>query len=152
MTREVLVVEDDEDIAKLVKLQLLELSCNVKLASDGVKGLAEAQSKPYDLLILDLMLPGMSGLEICQRIRGQDRYTPVLMLTSKSTELDRVLGLEMGADDYLTKPFSVLELAARVKAIFRLVEMMANTAAGEHTLIECEDLKIEVERRDVTVR
>ena len=92
MLRQVLVIEDDEDIAKLVKLQLTELSCNVKLASDGVKGLAEAESKRYDLLILDLMLPGMDGLEICQRIRGQDRYTPVLMLTSKSSELDRVLG------------------------------------------------------------
>ena len=125
MTRQVLVIEDDEDIAKLIELQLLELSCKVKLASDGVEGLAEAQSKRYDLLILDLMLPGMGGLEICQRIRGQDRYTPVLMLTSKSSELDRVLGLEMGADDYLTKPFSVLELAARVKAIFRRVDSLS---------------------------
>jgi DNA-binding response OmpR family regulator len=82
------------------------------------------------LLILDLMLPGLGGLEICQRIRSQDRYTPILMLTSKSSELDRVLGLEMGADDYLTKPFSVLELTARVKAIFRRVDNLSKDKAG----------------------
>jgi len=149
MTRQVLVIEDDEDIAKLVKLQLLELSCNVKLASDGVKGLAEAQSKSYDLLILDLMLPGMSGLEICQRIRSQDRYTPVLMLTSKSSELDRVLGLEMGADDYLTKPFSVLELVARVKAIFRRVDNLSKDTDTAKAVITVGDLHIDIEKRSI---
>lgn len=149
MTRQVLVIEDDEDIAKLIELQLLELSCNVKLASDGVEGLAEAQSKRYDLLILDLMLPGMGGLEICQRIRAQDRYTPVLMLTSKSSELDRVLGLEMGADDYLTKPFSVLELAARVKAIFRRVDSLSKDKDSTTFAIRSGDLHIDVEKRSV---
>jgi DNA-binding response OmpR family regulator len=149
MTRQVLVIEDDEDIAKLVKLQLQELSCNVKLVSDGTKGLAEAESKRYDLLILDLMLPGMGGLEICRRIRGQDRYTPVLMLTSKSSELDRVLGLEMGADDYLTKPFSVLELAARVKAIFRRVDNLSKDQESAKAVIKSGDLHIDVEKRSV---
>jgi len=149
MTRQVLVIEDDEDIAKLIELQLLELSCNVKLASDGVEGLAEAQSKRYDLLILDLMLPGMGGLEICQRIRAQGRYTPVLMLTSKSSELDRVLGLEMGADDYLTKPFSVLELNARVKAIFRRVDSLSKDKDSAAVVIMSGDLHIDVEKRSV---
>jgi DNA-binding response OmpR family regulator len=149
MTRQVLVIEDDEDIAKLVKLQLEELSCNVKLVNDGAKGLAEAESKQYNLLILDLMLPGMDGLEICRRIRGHDRYTPVLMLTSKSSELDRVLGLEMGADDYLTKPFSVLELAARVKAIFRRVDSLSKDRSGAKTVLESGDLHIDLEKRSV---
>jgi DNA-binding response OmpR family regulator len=149
MTRQVLVIEDDEDIAKLVKLQLLELSCNVKLVSDGTKGLAEAESKRYDLLILDLMLPGMGGLEICQRIRGQDRYTPVLMLTSKSSELDRVLGLEMGADDYLTKPFSVLELTARIKAIFRRVDNLSRDQGSAKSVIKSGNLHIDIEKRSV---
>ncbi len=149
MTRQVLVIEDDEDIAKLVELQLRELSCKVKLAIDGVEGLAEAQSKRYDLVILDLMLPGMGGLEICQRIRAQDRYTPVLMLTSKSSELDRVLGLEMGADDYLTKPFSVLELAARVKAIFRRVDNLSKDQDSATVAIRSGDLHIDVEKRSV---
>ena len=149
MTRQVLVIEDDEDIAKLVKLQLTELSCTVKLVSDGAKGLAEAESKQYDLLILDLMLPGMDGLEICRRIRGQDRYTPVLMLTSKSSELDRVLGLEMGADDYLTKPFSVLELAARVKAIFRRGDRLSKDHSSAKTVLQSGDLHIDLEKRSV---
>ena len=149
MTRQVLVIEDDEDIGKLIELQLLELSCKVKLASDGVEGLAEAQSKRYDLLILDLMLPGMGGLEICQHIRSQDRYTPILMLTSKSSELDRVLGLEMGADDYLTKPFSVLELTARVKAIFRRVDNLSKDKDSATVVISSGNLQIDVEKRSV---
>ena len=148
MTRQVLVIEDDEDIAKLVKLQLVELSCNVKLVSDGIKGLAEAQSKRYDLVILDLMLPGMGGLYICQRIRGQDRYTPVLMLTSKSSELDRVLGLEIGADDYLIKPFSVLELTARIKAIFRRVDNLSRDATAK-SVLKSGNLHIDIEKRSV---
>jgi len=149
MTRQVLVIEDDEDIAKLIELQLLELSCKVKRANDGVEGLAEAQSKRYDLLILDLMLPGMGGLEICQRIRSQDRYTPILMLTSKSSELDRVLGLEMGGDDYLTKPFSVLELTARVKAIFRRVDNLSKDKDSATVVIRSGNLQIDVEKRSV---
>ena len=150
MPRQVLVIEDDEDIAKLVQLQLRELSCEVKLAYDGAVGLAEAESKPYDLVILDLMLPGVDGLEICRRIRAKSRYTPILMLTSKSSELDRVLGLEMGADDYLTKPFSVMELAARVKAIFRRVEALA-APHSEGKLIECGPMRIDVEKRQVSI-
>jgi DNA-binding response OmpR family regulator len=148
MTRQVLVIEDDDDIAKLVKLQLTELSCNVTLVNDGGKGLAEAESKQYDLVVLDLMLPGMDGLEICRRIRSQDRYTPVLMLTSKSSELDRVLGLEMGADDYLTKPFSVLELSARVKALFRRVDSLSKDRSSGKTL-KSGDLHIDLEKRSV---
>jgi len=150
MARQVLVIEDDEDISRLVKLQLTELSCTVKTAYDGIVGLAEAESRPYDLIILDLMLPGMDGLDICRRIRGKGRYTPILMLTAKSTELDRVLGLEMGADDYLTKPFSVLELAARVKAIFRRVDNLAHPE-GKDKVIESGPLRVDVERREVTL-
>lgn len=151
MARQVLVIEDDEDIAKLVKLQLTELSCSVKLAFDGIVGLAEAESKPYDLIILDLMLPGIDGLEVCRRVRGKDRYTPILMLTAKSTELDRVLGLEMGADDYLTKPFSVLELSARIKAIFRRVDNLTNPNGAAPQVIECASLRIDAEKRNVTL-
>jgi DNA-binding response OmpR family regulator len=83
---------------------------------------AGLKSRSYDLIILDLMLPDIDGLEICRRLRSQPAYTPILMLTSKSTELDRVLGLELGADDYVTKPFSIRELMARVKAIFRRID------------------------------
>jgi DNA-binding response OmpR family regulator len=147
MSRQVLVIEDDEDIAKLVRLQLIELACDVKLAFDGAVGLAEAQSGDYDLVILDLMLPGTNGLEICRLLRGQDRYTPILMLTSKSSELDRVLGLEMGADDYLTKPFSVIEFAARVKAIFRRVDSLSKSQDSARAVIRSGALHIDTEKR-----
>jgi len=149
MARSVLVVEDDPDIGRLVVLQMAELGCETRLIDDGVTGLAEAQSGRYDLVILDLMLPRMDGLQICRRLRESDRYTPILMLTAKSSEIDRVLGLELGADDYLTKPFSVLELAARVKGVFRRAEK-AETAqravTGEVQLIELEGLRIDLGR------
>jgi DNA-binding response OmpR family regulator len=124
----VLVIEDENDISQLIRLHLQDIGCEVKQAFDGIVGLAEAEAQPYDLIILDLKLPGMDGLEVCRRLRSRARYTPILMLTSKSSELDRVLGLEMGADDYLTKPFSVMELTARAKAIFRRVSMLGTQA------------------------
>jgi len=152
MQRNVLVIEDQQDIAELVKLHLGDLNCDVRLAFDGIAGLAEAQSGQYDLIILDLMLPGLDGLEVCKRVRAGSRYTPILMLTSKSSELDRVLGLELGADDYLTKPFSVLELLARVKAIFRRCDALAPLAAGEAPkTIRAADLEIDPEKRVVTL-
>jgi DNA-binding response OmpR family regulator len=114
--------------------------------------LAEAEAKHYDLIILDLMLPGMDGLEICRRLRSKANYTPILMLTSKSSELDRVLGLEMGADDYLTKPFSVMELIARVKAIFRRVDAIAAREVKARQQLEFGELAIDVERRAVKLR
>ena len=119
MSRKILVVEDNKDLARLLELHLRDLTYEVDLAFDGNAGWAQIASNPYDLIILDLMLPGIDGLEICRRIRAQPSYTPILMLTSKSTELDRVLGLEIGADDYVTKPFSPRELVARVNAILK---------------------------------
>jgi DNA-binding response OmpR family regulator len=153
MARSVLVIEDDRDIAQLVKIHLTEMNCAVKVVHDGIVGLAEAESKPFDLIILDLMLPGMDGLEVCRRLRARTNYTPLLMLTSKSSELDRVLGLEMGADDYLTKPFSILELTARVRAIFRRIENLAAAPPGPAgRRIETGPLLIDLDRRAVKVR
>jgi DNA-binding response OmpR family regulator len=150
--RSVLIIEDQKDIAKLVGMHLKDIDCQVKLVHDGAGGLVEAEAKNYDLIILDLMLPGMDGLEICRRLRGKANYTPILMLTSKSSELDRVLGLEMGADDYLTKPFSVMELIARVKAIFRRVDAIASREIKARQLLELGELAIDVERRAVKLR
>lgn len=147
--RSILVIEDQQDIAKLVGMHLKDNDCQVKLVHDGGNGLAEAESKHYDLIILDLMLPGIDGLEICRRLRAKSNYTPILMLTSKSSELDRVLGLEMGADDYLTKPFSVLELTARVKAIFRRIDAIATREVKARQMISVGELQIDVERRTV---
>ena len=123
--RKVLVIEDENDLAELLALHLRDLNCEVTLAADGHEGMRQAFARNWDLVILDLRLPGPDGLSICRALRRESRYVPILMLTSKSSELDRVLGLELGADDYVTKPFSVSELMARVKAIFRRVESLA---------------------------
>ncbi len=120
--RRILLVEDEQDIADLVVLHLGDLCDQIVVARDGHDGLRQATTQDWSLIILDLRLPGPDGLEICRAVRRDRSYQPILMLTSKSSELDRVLGLETGADDYLTKPFSVLELAARVRAILRRVE------------------------------
>ncbi|HSF46812.1 MAG TPA: response regulator transcription factor [Burkholderiales bacterium] len=153
MQRSVLVIEDEPEIADLVKLHLKDLNCHVKVAFDGIVGLAEAEAKVYDLIILDLMLPGVDGLEVCRRLRGKSTYTPILMLTAKSSELDRVLGLEMGADDYLTKPFSVMELMARVKALFRRVDALggASPLTAQKSL-SFRELTIDPVKREVTIK
>jgi len=155
MTHRVLLIEDDPDIGRLVTLQLAELDCESRLIGDGVSGLAEAETGRYDLVILDLMLPRMDGLQICRQLRMKACHTPILMLTAKSSELDRVLGLELGADDYLTKPFSMLELAARVKAVFRRADQHLAAAAAEvqagQQLIEAGSLRIDLKRHEATI-
>ena len=147
----VLVVEDERDIAQLLRLHLLECCERVECADNGDEGLWLAQTLPWDLIILDLRLPGMSGLDICRQLRSSQSYVPILMLTAKSTELDRVLGLEIGADDYLTKPFSVQELMARVKAIFRRCEALRQMppASAARTLVEAGALQLDIEKRQV---
>jgi DNA-binding response OmpR family regulator len=119
MHKNVLVIEDNPDIANLVIINLRSKQLRVDHAADGEAGLRKALTGDYQLVILDLMLPGMDGMDVCRSLRDKKVYTPVLMLTAKTSELDRVLGLEVGADDYLTKPFSVPELVARVKAMLR---------------------------------
>lgn len=153
MPRNILVIEDDQDIAHLVEFHLRDTGYDVHVVHDGVAGLMQAVATPYDLIILDLMLPGMEGLELCRKLRANPRYSPILMLTAKSTEGDRVLGLEVGADDYLTKPFSVLELLARVKALFRRMDALTSQSAphGQKT-IRAGELIIDVEKRKVTLQ
>ena len=152
MSRKILVVEDNQDLARLLELHLRDLTYDVDLAFDGDAGWTQITSQPYDLIILDLMLPGIDGLEICRRLRSQPAYTPILMLTSKSTELDRVLGLEIGADDYVTKPFSIRELMARVKAIFRRIdELQSDRRQDTQSLIRAADLVIDPQRRTVSL-
>ncbi len=149
MAQSVLVIEDNRDIAELVALHLRDEGYAVTLADDGRAGLALAQGGAFDLLVLDLMLPGLDGLSICREIRAQERYLPILMLTAKSSELDRVLGLELGADDYLTKPFSIRELVARVKALLRRQAALAPVPTG--AVISSGGLHIDSDRRQVSV-
>ena len=152
MDRKVLIVEDDPDIARLIGMHLKDVRCASEVATSGDTGLAIFGRGGFDLVILDLMLPGLDGLSVCREIRSREGYVPILILTSKSTELDRVLGLEMGADDYLTKPFSIPELMARIKALFRRVDALTEkpNAAPQDAVIEFEDLRIDPGRRHVT--
>jgi len=131
MRKRILVIEDERDIAELIRLHL---------------------DDPWDLVILDLRLPGIDGLEICRRLRQNSGSVPVLMLTSKSSELDRVVGLEIGADDYVTKPFSILELIARVKAILRRAELSSQTTVKEKGEVRAGNVTIDPATRDATIR
>lgn len=152
--KHVLVIEDNPDIAKLVSLHLQDIGAAVQTVHNGSEGYETAQNKHFDLVVLDLMLPGMDGIEICKRLRAKSDYTPILMLTAKSTELDRILGLEIGADDYITKPFSVRELMARVKAIFRRVDSLTSEVATEApstNAIQAGDLRIDISKHHVTL-
>ncbi|MEI9986044.1 MAG: response regulator transcription factor [Aliidongia sp.] len=151
MSYKVLIVEDQRDIADLVKLHLQDIDCRSKLLFDGSTALADAAANNYDLIILDLMLPGENGLEICRRLRARDDYTPILMLSSRTSELDRVLGLELGADDYLTKPFSMLELQARVKAIFRRIKAVSSGSMRSNAIVRAGNLSIDADKRSVTM-
>jgi DNA-binding response OmpR family regulator len=131
MARKILIIEDDQDIAHLLKLHLSDMGYETTWASDGSGGLKKALSQSFDLILLDLMLPGIDGWEIARQVRAQPTYPPLLMLTARSSEVDRVLGLEVGADDYLTKPFSIRELLARVKALFRRVDALKVSPATD---------------------
>ena len=130
MPSTILVAEDQADIRDLLALNLRSAGYDVHAVADGVAALQSQSAQPRDLLILDLMMPGKDGLEVCKVLRGQGSATPILMLTAKSTELDRVLGLELGADDYLTKPFSLAELLARVKALLRRADLQRAALAS----------------------
>ena len=153
MKRRLLVVEDDRDIAHLVELHLKDLDCDVTLVHDGNAALEIATRRTFDLIILDLMLPGLDGLEITKRLRARTNYTPILMLTARSADVDRIIGLELGADDYLTKPFNIRELIARVKALLRRVDALSKQEASEPAkVLQFGDLVVDVEKRKVTLR
>ena len=152
MKKEVLVIEDDADIVELLTIHLEDLDCNVYDASDGIDGLKMAQSGNYDLIILDLMLPGMDGIEICRKLRSEEKYTPILMLTAKAEDIDKIIGLETGADDYMTKPFNVREFISRVKAIFRRVNMIKDEIMRPAKVFQFKGLKIEFEKRKVYIQ
>jgi len=150
MTKKILVIEDNADIAHLVSVNLCSKQMHVDHAPDGASGLKIALTGQYDLLILDLMLPEIDGLDICRTLRREKVYTPVLMLTARTSELDRVLGLEVGADDYLTKPFSVPEMVARVNAILRRTdEYQSSQSSGNGSPLQFGALRMDPEKRQV---
>ena len=150
--KRVLLVEDDSNIVELLSIHLTDLECDITSCTDGYKGLTVALNDSFDLIILDIMLPKVDGLDICKEIRANRINTPILMLTAKSEEIDKVLGLESGADDYLTKPFGVREFIARVKAIFRRAKMSTTTENTSKRFITSGDLFVDVEKRKVTIQ
>ncbi|MBP6224217.1 MAG: response regulator transcription factor [Rhizobacter sp.] len=159
MPAHILVAEDQIDIRDLLVMNLQQAGYEVTAVGDGRSALDSQNEQSSDLLILDLMMPGLDGLEVCKALRARGRSSPILMLTAKSTELDRVLGLELGADDYLTKPFSLAELLARVKALLRRADLLraAQSASGASglnttTALRNGDLEILPVKRVVRVR
>lgn len=151
MIRQVLLVEDQSDIRNLVALHLRDMDCEVTLTENGLRGLEYAQHAAYDLIVLDWMLPGMSGIDLCRQVRQQQKNTPILMLTAKTAESDRVMGLDAGADDYVAKPFSVPEFLARVRAIFRRSQARHEVDDSQTVdrVVRIGDLVIDVSQRQV---
>ncbi len=138
-----LVVEDDAHIADLLRMHLGDEGYAVEHAADGDRGLRLVEAQAWDLLVLDLMLPGVDGLEICKRARGLARYLPIIIISARSSEMHRILGLELGADDYLAKPFSMLELVARVKALLRRADALARNARLDAGALACHGIAID---------
>lgn len=151
MMKRILVIEDDPDIGAMLGINLSDEGFAVQIAEDGISGLAQVKTRCYDLLILDLMLPGIDGLEICREVRRMPHYQPIIIISAKSTETQRVLGLELGADDYLTKPFSIPELIARIRALFRRVEALERESKAKTGIVVCGPLTIDPIGRAVTL-
>lgn len=126
----ILVIEDDPDIARLLQINLGQDGFDVLWLADGASGLEAARTGAHDLLVLDLSLPGLNGMEVCRRLRDAGHHLPILMLTARDEEADKIMGLELGADDYLTKPFSIRELLARIRSLLRRVAMEHQATAG----------------------
>ncbi len=150
--KKVLIIEDDPNLVNLLEIHLKDLGCEIETAFDGETGLTTALESTNDLVILDIMLPKIDGLEVCRQLRAAKNHTPILMLTARSEEIDKILGLETGADDYLTKPFSVREFIARVKAIFRRAKMDTESEPrGEQSVISNKGLIIDKGKRKITL-
>jgi two-component system response regulator RegX3 len=147
MPDRILVVEDEAAIAEAVGYALGAEGFEVDTIADGDDALAAAKARDYDLLVLDLMLPGLSGVEICRRVRSESAV-PILMLTARDAEVDRVLGLEIGADDYVTKPFSMAELVARVRALLRRRELYSREGTVR---LQVGDLELDLARHHATI-
>lgn len=146
--KKILLIEDDDQIVELMDIHLKDIFCKSTWAFRGEEGLHLALTEKFDLIILDIMLPDMNGIEICRRLRLEKNTTPVMMLTARSEEIDKIIGLETGADDYLTKPFSIRELIARVKAVLRRTEINLNNP-GPDAVITRGSLIVDPVKRKV---
>lgn len=143
----ILIVEDDPAIAAFVQTALEREGFETEMVQRGDTALARVQARTPDLLLLDLMLPGLDGLQVCQALRRRSQYIPIIMLTAKDDDVDKIVGLEMGADDYITKPFKLRELLARIRALLRLVQ---HSAGSDSRSLRYGSLEINIESRTVT--
>jgi DNA-binding response OmpR family regulator len=149
--RRILIVEDDAHIAEVLDLHLRDEGYEVAHAADGAEGLRLLEAQRWDALVLDLMLPEVNGIEICRRARAMEHYTPTIITSARGSEVHRILGLEIGADDYLAKPFSVLELVARVKALLRRVDALSERLPNDMGAVSVNGLTVSPLRREVTL-
>ena len=159
--KKVLIVDDEQSILTLLAFNLEKEGYQVDTALDGLEGYEMALAHPYDFIILDLMLPSMGGMDICKKLRQEKIEAPIMMLTAKDDELEKIIGLELGADDYMTKPFSPREVLARMKAIMRRMSSKskaeealkeANSTAEQDELIKVGDIQIDPSQYEVIVR
>lgn len=150
MKKKILIIEDEEELIKGLKLNLVFEGYDVIWALDGEEGLNKALEEKPDLILLDIMLPQKNGLEVCRELRGQNVTIPIIMLTAKGEEVDKVVGLEIGADDYITKPFGVKELLARVKAHLRRGKREEKDAPSVYRFddVEIDFIHFKVKRKD----
>ena len=150
MSKKVLVVDDEKLIVKGIRFSLEQDGMEVSCAYDGEEALALAKAEKFDIILLDVMLPGLTGFEVCQQIRDFSNV-PIIMLTAKGDDMDKILGLEYGADDYITKPFNILEVKARIKAIMRRSGSDSKEKKPEDAILERGDVKIDRESRRVYI-
>ena len=155
MSKELLLVEDDDEIADVVRLHLTEAGYSVRRESDGIRAMEAIDECRFDLVLLDLMLPGADGWDVCHHVRALPEYLPLIILSARTAEAHRVLGLELGADDYLPKPFSMLELVARVRALMRRVEQLRSPGPSQPVFrvgeLRLDPVRRELRRGDVLV-
>ena len=150
MEEKILIIEDEEDLVKGLRLNLADEGYKVDWASNGEEGLRKAMEETPDLIILDIMLPKKNGLDVCRELRQKNIFIPIIMLTAKGEEIDKVVGLEIGADDYMTKPFSIRELLARIKAHLRREKREGKTVPEVYLFgdVEIDFTHVKVKRKD----
>jgi DNA-binding response OmpR family regulator len=150
MAQRILVVEDEKQISKILKLELEYEGYEVIVAYDGKSGLQAALDEKVDLILLDVMLPEMNGIEVLRRIRKENHLLPVILLTARNMTIDKVAGLDQGANDYITKPFEIEELLARIRSCLRQISNAVKTSQEDDTLLEIRDLTVNLDTREVT--
>ena len=149
--KKILIIEDEPNIRELILYNLKTNGYDGIAEEDGIMGITMVHREKPDLILLDIMLPGKNGYEICKELRDEGNNTPIIMITAKTEELDKVMGLEYGADDYISKPFGIREMMARIKAVLRRYEVTSEMGSGGDTIISIDDLKINIERHEVKV-